>query len=452
MLAKTMNLLLHKACEARITRVSNSPPLFLALLLLVLSLFNHWQCAVTTPTTDFFTFWGVPLVLRSNPVTNIYDAENQRAIASALIEKAASPEISQKQKLATDITSRFYDRRVDATGSPFLYALVGILSTGDYEKDQRLFIILCFLCFIAAILLLCYLLKYSLVSAILLLIFFSSFYAPVLSDLQVGNTNQIQLLIISLFILLAAKSKPLWAGIIIGIGIMLKPNIFLIWLFYNIVMLTDKKYKQQIFLLLGTGAGVFLAALLSVIYFGKPAMWVQFALNLPAIVGVSYPIQNGNVGLPMIIFEFTTMRTAIIIGAGLVIAFTCMIILTRPKTPPGEENAVLLENRLLYETIAVAGIGCAVMLLSSNLVWLHYYILLIPLVIYLLRPQAESQRRSYRRAAIQLVVIAALLFFSTAMEFILNNMLYQAVAFNIATLLIVLSAFYELWSGRARSA
>ena len=433
----------------RSVKMSCNPAILISLLLLLLSLLNHWQYAVTTPTTDFFTCWGIQLAYRSNPVENIYNAEDQRTLASVLIKKIEPWKSSKKLQVAEDLTSRFYDHRIGASGSPLLYALVGILSTGDYEKDQRNFTALCFLCFLAAMLLLCYLLKYPPLSAILLVIFFSSLYAPVLSDMEVGNINQIQLLIISLFILFAARSKPLWTGIAIGMGIMLKPNISLIWLFFNIALLIDRKYRYQIFHLLGTAAGILLAAVLPVIYFGKPGIWVQFFKSLPTLGGFSFPIQNGNYGLPVLVFELTGVRLAIVIGAVLVLAFTCVIILTRSKASPGVGNSTSLGDGSLHKSFTIAGTGIAVTLLSGNLAWLHYYILLIPLVIYLLRPGSDENRRPhFMQTAVQLATIAALLLFSTAMPEILNNALSQAVAVNIGTALLMLSALYELWSFR----
>jgi len=298
----------------------------------------------------------------------------------------------------------------------------------------------------------CYLLKYPPLSAILLLILFSSLFAPVISDMGVGNINQIQLLIISLFILLAARSKPWWSGISIGIGIMLKPNMLPIWLFYNIALCIDKRYRYQLFHLLGTGFGILLAAILPVIFFSKPAIWFQFFKSLPTLGGFSYPIQNGNFGLPVLIFELTAVHTAIIIAAVLISTFVWIMIGTRKKTSPNARTLIVAENCLLHETFAVAGMGIAVMLLSSNLAWLHYYILLIPLVIFLLRPdEGKILYRPLMQMAVQGGAAAALLLFSTVTPYVLWNTFSQAVAFSIATALLMVGTMYELWRIRSGS-
>lgn len=431
-----------------------SPALLLSLLLLAMSLFNHWKYASSTPTTDFFTYWGVPRTMRSTSVHNIYNHEDQRTMLSILNREAEPWSASKKQMDAAAIASRFYGQRIDVTGSPFLYASAGLLSTGSYERDQRHFVILCFLCLAASILILCRLLKYHSIAAILMLIFFSSFFAPVLSDLEVGNVNQIQLLIITMFILLTVKSKSFWAGFVIGMGIAFKPNIALIWLCYHFYELVDREYKKQITQLLGTVAGMLLAVSFSVVYFGKPAIWVQYAATFPAMLTSSYPVYNGNKALPMLISDLTGLHTAAIIGGVLIIAFTGILLLTRCRIH-AEATVGKNSSTLLHKMFNTAGIGCVIMLLSSNLAWLHYYILLIPLAIYLLRP-AESEAWSgpsspFMQTAVRLAATAALLLFSSVMSFVLNNAQSQAVVFNIATGLLLLGALYELWSVRMRS-
>lgn len=423
--------------------------MLLALLLLAMSLFNHWQCAVTTPTTDFLTYWGVPQVLRVNRALNMYDREGQKSILTALGRMASSPDSPDNMRHAADITARTYGQRVDATGSPFLYALAGAFSTGDYGKDQRNFIAFCFLCFIAAVLILCFILNYSAVTALLLLIFFSSFYAPVLSDLRVGNTNQVQLLVIALFMLLTVRSKRFWAGLVIGMGIMLKPNIALVWLFFVFVKIVDGEFRRQFPLFAGTAAGMFAAALFSAVYFGSAGVWMQFAATLPGMLASSYPVSNGNMALSGLLAELTGLRLSAGIWSILCAAFAALVFLTRRVVRQCVTGVSAASG--VHDMFAIVGIGCAVPLLSANLAWLHYFILLIPLAVYLLRP-AESgpSGNSGLRTAVQLATAAALLLFSTPAEFILNDMTLQSAACGSASAIIMLAALYELWQVRSR--
>jgi Glycosyltransferase family 87 len=204
------------------------PSLLLALLLLANVMFARWQDALSTPTMDFFIAWSVPRALSIKPIANIYSAEGQLDLAATMEREANAPGISAKQKRATADTLRMGGGKIDAPGSPFLYTVMGLLSSGDYETDQRRFAIVCLASFALSIVVLCQLLQFSWLATILALIVLASSYMPTLSDVMVGNLNQIQLFIITLFIFFLARSLPLLAGVSIGLGMMLKPNLAVI--------------------------------------------------------------------------------------------------------------------------------------------------------------------------------------------------------------------------------
>jgi hypothetical protein len=242
-----------------------------------------------------------------------------------------------------------------------------------------------------------------------------------------------------------------------GAGIMLKPNIAPVWVAYFLIKIVNREYRQLGPLLAGTAAGALAAMSFSAVYFGSPSMWLQFAATLPGMTASLYPVSNGNMALPALITEVTGVHLSAVISGVLLIAFAGIIFFTRPAVRSGgaavstEKNAGSAGS-VVHETFSAAGIGCAAVLLSGNLAWLHYYILLIPLVIYLLRPvSGENRRPPFMQTTVQLAAIAALLLFSTATYFILNNALSQAVAVNIAAAILSLAALYELWSFRERS-
>lgn len=67
----------------------------------------------------------------------------------------------------------------------------------------------------------------------------------------------------------------------------------------------------------------------------------------------------------------------------LLAAFSWLVFATRREAPavePAVPNA-----------FAAAGVGCALMLLSSPLGWVHYYVLLIPLSLYVTQPAADGE-------------------------------------------------------------
>ncbi len=126
------------------------PSLVLALLLLRNPLFNVWQYATGSPGIDYFILWSVPHALKTHALANIYAPDSQRDMASVLISESSSPQVSEAQRGATAINMRLYHNRVAVTGSPLVYALVGLTATGAYDKDLSRFTVASWLCFLGA--------------------------------------------------------------------------------------------------------------------------------------------------------------------------------------------------------------------------------------------------------------------------------------------------------------
>jgi hypothetical protein len=425
----------------------------LTALLLVGTLFDQWQYAIHSPTIDFFTAWSVPHYLSGNPVANIYSSDIQADMGSVLSKEASRPDTPENQKVATEVTSRLYDNRVDATGSPLLYTAIGLLSTGHYETDHENFILLSMLCSTSAIVLLCRLLRFSALAVLLLPSVLWGVYAALISDVRVGNTNQIQLLAISLFVFLAARSKRVLAGLVLALAIMLKPNLILIAALLFLMIVVDRSYRRHWPTALGVLAGLIVSLLISISYFGTPTIWVDFAKSLPQTLGLSYPLADGNFGLAALIFDLTRTHTSMLILSISIAIFAVVLWQTREVR---SESSVTLgfgekpsEERCLHEAFDAAGIGCALMLLSSGLVWLHYYLLLIPLWLYVARPRAEDDPSASGQMMIGTVAVLVLLMLSELSEFLTRNTpAIESLILNAAAGLLVALALRDMWFQR----
>ena len=357
----------------------------LASLLLIHSALFAWQYATQTPMVDFFVFWSVPHTLSTKPVASIYTEEGRRDMGSQMAAEAqlqSTPE-TQRQATFANMQDPLHNGKVDSHGSPFLYTLIGLMSSGDYDTDQKRFAIISGLCLAVSVLLLCRLLRFSLVSTILVMAFLASDFAPVVSDMGVGNLNEIQLFGVVLFIWLAGRSRYLPAGIAIGTITMVKPTTAIVLALAVLVGLADRDYRRLLRLLAGAcvaGAG---SIAVSALYFANPKMWIGFVRNLTDTLGEgSYPLEKGNYGLAKLLFGGTGPWPAIILIV-LLAAFSWLVFSTRRK---GSAAEAAVPN-----AFAAAGVGCTLMLLSSPLAWVHYYVLLIPLALYVIQPALEGE-------------------------------------------------------------
>ena len=191
---------------------SSQSALAIAVLLLVNAAVGRWNYANVALNIDYFTLWSVPHALSTSGLAgaitpDIYLPEIQRSMGSILREEAQSATVTPAQARVTTITSSLYDGRVDATGTPFTYALVGLFSTGDFERDAWRFQLFSLTCFVLAMTVLCRLLHFPVAAIVLSLIFFGLGFTPIRADVRAANVNQIQLLALALFILCSSQER-----------------------------------------------------------------------------------------------------------------------------------------------------------------------------------------------------------------------------------------------------
>jgi hypothetical protein len=422
--------------------------LMLAVLLSLNALFNFWQHTTGSSGIDFFVLWSIPHVRKTKAVSNIYAFDSQRDMASVLITESSSPQVSQAQREATAINMQLNDNRVAVTGSPLVYALVGLTASGAYEKDLSRFRVASWLCFLGAMLILCRLVQFSPVSTLLAVALFTSSFQPLLADMWVANLNQIQLLSLACFLLFVTLSWEVLAGLALGIGVMLKPNIVIVAFLSILVSLADREYRRMTRLLLGMCLAALLSVAISVSYFGRPAIWPDFIQSLPRTLATSAPMENGNIGLAVLLFRTMHWEMSMYILVILMATVSILIFKARwdrvGKLAAPPSHGADESTRSMHRMFVVVGLGCAVMLMSSRLVWPHYYVLLIPLELYLLRPLGWGDRPQ-RRLVVSILAGIGFCLLSRAMWHAMANMLQGSIAVNAAAALIFILALCETW-------
>ena len=430
----------------------------LALLLLVHVGWIVWQSATNMPTIDFLTFWSVPHALSRKPIANIYSLDSQRDMASLTVTEARSPTATELQRQATAKITQLYGDRIDATGTPLLYTAIGWLSSGNFERDQKRFVFVCTLCLVLSMLVLKSVLEFSVVEISLLMIFSATYYAPVIVDMQVGNVNEIQLLGVALFIFFTIRAQPLLAGLTIGSATMLKPTLAMVLVLSVIAGLADREYRQLLRTLAGCLIATAASFLASAAYFRNPAIWLDFFQSLPKTLnGVTYSLENGNFSLSALLFGATGSLSAVI-PLALLLAFSWLLFATRRSGATQARNMLPKEidgPRRMHTAFAVGGGGCAIMLLSSTLVWPHYFLLLLPLSLYVMRPVFESKDASSLRgirirsvAALVLpFVLLSMLSFLTE-RIVSDNARTTCILFILATASTLALASYRFWQQR----
>lgn len=430
--------------------------LFLSLLLLTYTVWSVWFTVSTqSPTIDFFTFWTVPQSLSAHPAIDIYSLEGQHVLAADAATRAQLPSAPELQRRNTSAVLQLYNGRIDATGSPLFYTVIGMLSSGNYLTDQKRFLFLSLASLILSVLIVSRLLALTPVEVILLLAFLLRLHQPLLVDLRMGNVNQLQLLAITLFIFALARSKPLLAGSIIGVATAFKPTTILVLALGLLLFLIDRNYRQTIRMLVGSAIAALASALLSGFYFGTSSVWFAFLHSLRnTLNGAAYSLENGNFSLSVLLFG-PTSRVSIIVPVVLLSAFLWLLIASRRRHTTATVSEQDTSRIRLHSAFCVVGGGCAIMLLSSPLAWIHYYLLLLPLSLYVISPACSAGFPDFTENEWLSKVIGIALRYAPLFVF---SLLFQAlvgdrpkticIALIAATFVTLALASHQLWRQR----
>jgi hypothetical protein len=423
----------------------------LALLLLLNSCVTNWTTAIRSPKMDFFTLWCLPQCSSLDSISNIYSVEGQKQLAACVRESMQTAGVSTLQRQVSGFVLEFYGERIDTIGTPFLYAALGVLSSGNYLADRTIFITASLICFLLSIVILSRLLRSSYLFSIVACVFFVSAFEPFLSDLRVGNLNQIQLLLISLLIWGMSKSVKdsqfLATGFLLGLAALLKPNIGGIVLLNALIYAFDRRRKRLI-LLIGSFSGALLAFLLASLYFKSIGIWFDFAESLPASLKFSYPLEHGNFSLTSLLFYITKRDYSVSIMFLLLLFLLYLLYQSKlnrdqgkVRVPSPDINEI---ERNASQTFAEIGISFTVTLLAAGLSWLHYYTLLVPTMLFSVRFGYSVGKR--RQLLSHSVSLASMLFFSHLTQIVIRGgPMVTSVLINLATALLFAISLLQFW-------
>jgi hypothetical protein len=277
------------------------------------------------------------------------------------------------------------------TGTPFLYWVVNLFSTGDYETDLNLWYAMILGAFVFGVLMMCRLLGFSAVASLVILLPMLHWFEPLHSDIRVANVNSIQLGMVAVALWLYNRDSDLRfliaAGVFVALIVMFKPNLVPVPILLIGAWLIREQWRK---LAVSVGAmfgGGVLAFAVSTHFIGSLTAWFDWLTGLFGTTKTKIKTESGNYSS----LDQMDMRLD---PAGQVV-FTlalCVLVLVffwlgkskttaAARTTPEQKNPIkLIEYSLLF------GLGSLIHMLTSSLVWEHYYVLAIPMLIVAFRP------------------------------------------------------------------
>lgn len=370
--------------------------LVLATIWLLASLGTTLTTLRASSAVDFYHFWLVGQAVQAGEVIDVYAPDARRDVGERAYRRAMAPSASPALRRAA---TKF--RHLETTGTPFLYASFFPFVGSDYDRDRIVFNAASLLLFLGALGGVAGRLGYGPTAIVAAMGFALAAFEPLASDLRVGNVNRLQFALLAVWAALlwgletGARGRALLAGAWMGLAMSWKPNLA----FAAVAVVGDWGLRDRgaafRFHLLGLVAGGLSALVVSSAFFATPRIWLwwaEAALDLPHDFPI--PVEEGNFAPLRVLRQLfgvdlgPAWTVACLVGLGLV--------LRRAAVGVRSDAGPLAGARV----VLLIGLGCGVSLLAAPLAWLHYYLLSLFLVLWVLRPSPPGRPRSIVHRAV----------------------------------------------------
>jgi hypothetical protein len=244
-------------------------------------------------------------------------------------------------------------------------------------------------------------------------------FEPFASELRVGNVNAVQLGMITAVVALFAKQRLLAGGAVLGAATVFKPTVAVVVVVVAVALATGRSWRWLARFAAGSALGACAAVAAAWMYFESLAPWGDWLAILPEVAASRRTLEAGNYSPAALLGGGSALLAVVLLGA-------TSVALARSRARP--------EVRL---RVAVA-CGLGIMLLSSRLVWIHYYVLAVPAIVLALRAEATAW-----------LAAAALLLFTRVPSS--AGPLASALAMNAATALLLVALGVQLLRASAET-
>lgn len=343
---------------------------------------TRWDCF------DFYQFWVVGQAAHQEGTGDVWSADERLRLGQVWARKAAleqGPQSADPSKARNVAASRRQD--LETYSTPWLYTLFGWTAGGDYDTDLSRFQHVGIALFALGVLGLARFAGLTWSAGALLVAFLLTFFSPTLSDMRVGNVNRLQLAALCAVVLLGGLrgAGQIAAGFALGLAVMFKPNLAYPALALGVGWIVLGRWERLVRQVPAALVGAAVAFGLSSQWFGRASAWNEWRAVLGELMEqYDSPLSKGNLALVRLLEEVglgdTSLVLSVLLGAGLLAA---LVLRRRARA----EAAPL-------EDLALVGLGGALSVSTAKLAWVHYYLLVVPLAVYLLRPAAPRWARA----------------------------------------------------------
>jgi hypothetical protein len=391
----------------------------LALLVGVFALIAAVRAGATPSCIDFYQFWAVGRAVGKHQARDVYTDVERKHLGGLYWSEALNAQAhSQTPDVPTKRIVAAQERQVFETYStPWMYTLFGIAASDDYDRDQDHFQAFATIAYAIGIAALAHLLGYRpLAIAACAWFFVSTWFKPFGDEVIAGNVNRLQVALLALFAWVHASkrwsARDVAAGVVLGVAILFKPNLALVAVVLALGYGIAGRFRELARIALGVAIGALAAFAISSAYFGTARAWSDWIGTIPELLSQG-STAGGNYALSRLVFDKSGLSLSRVLPFAMLALVALALLVARKRTSAvtnanddtamnapsdaalsaQDEAARTNDTELARESareragfdVALVGLGATISVLATDLVWLHYYVLCVPLALFALR-------------------------------------------------------------------
>ena len=325
--------------------------------------------------SDYATYWLASTYISRHPGADIYTAQGEKAMHSFFKEMQLH---------------RLFAEEFENTQTPLLYGTVYWLSTGNILRDSKIFQTASLIVFSLALAFFFSQVRLPAIGGFFVALYVLLAFPPFRFEMANANVNRLLLGLVAFSLWLGRqqwRSAPLLSWAVWGLAISFKPTVALAPVLLLGAHGICRQGKRIYLEALGLLCGGMLAFFLGCWFCGDWSCWFSWLERLTRLPLSASPLEHFNFSISILVAAGLAKDIPDFI-MGILMVASCLLILWLWFRGRRRDESFLANHSAMTNLgveCQLAALGLLIYLLWSPLVWVHYHLLCLPMLIILIR-------------------------------------------------------------------
>lgn len=353
------------------TMTRNQPLFWLGLVLALTGVVHVSKIGRQAVGRDFYQVWLPALAQKDPRGVDLYSVEDRQALGRYAMTFIDDPGVSPALRSAILYCDKTYPHHLAGNFTPAMLLAHLPFVDQDYDASLAAFNAVSLAMVLLGLVLLARVAGLSETSTLLVMAALLWWFLPLRNDTIDSNVNRLQLGVVGLSLWLSHRWQhggvQFAAAALIGALVMFKPNLALLPVLLLAAPMSVQHWRRVGVQLGGNVLGAAAMLVAPIWRFGDKATWSNWLANIKQVHQNVYAIEDGNIATARLIMEITGMNLSVLLVTLLTVLAIALIAVASKR---GRDTRLF-----------AAGAAPLIAIVSSQLAWPHYALLLAPLII-----------------------------------------------------------------------